>query len=174
MKVPLNIGALQQACTHLVERHESLRTVFLEKEGTVYQRILPACEFRVMVHQCDDLDEERLQTLIAQNERFSFDLQAGPLLNIALHHCLKTDRHILLFNTHHMISDGWSLANFVKELASMLSAYYCHDQHCPDDQPLRLQFKDYVVWQHQQMQSETGQASKQWWLQHLQFTITSA
>ena len=63
-----------------------------------------------------------------------FDLQKGPLLRCFV---LNTsDKMILSFNMHHIISDGWSIGLIQKELMEIYMAY-------KKDKPKR-EFKDNV------------------------------
>ncbi|CAM3709769.1 non-ribosomal peptide synthetase [Vibrio aerogenes] len=175
----IDIPALNQACQQLIQRHESLRTVFFEKEGKVWQKIQPQTTFQVGQQTYDQLSDTVIQQLCDENQHLSFNLQQGPLIRMDVCRCQQTGKQLFLFNIHHMICDGWSLTNFIKELAD---AYQSYRQDAVANQsmsnqpilnplkteaPLRLQFKDYVIWQQQQMQSVSGQESRTWWLNHL-------
>ncbi|MCE6982176.1 hypothetical protein EI534_33485, partial [Pseudomonas frederiksbergensis] len=76
--------ALQASFQALVERHESLRTVFAEEDGQALQRILPSLAFSV---QRLDLSGASDQEVLAQREAEAmqpFDLHQGPLLRVTL------------------------------------------------------------------------------------------
>src|SRR4029078_12993016 len=53
--------------------------------------------------------------------------------------------HILLLSLHHIISDGWSIGIFVRELASLYEAFLNNHPSQLQDPP--LQYKDYPLGQ---------------------------
>lgn len=67
-----------------------------------------------------------------------FDLSEAPLFRIGLQ-TLGHNRHMLLFDMHHLISDGVSISIMLKELADIYGG-----NQLPE---LRIQYKDYAVWQ---------------------------
>ncbi len=71
----------------------------------------------------------------------TFDLAKAPLFRIGLLG-LEENRHMLLFDMHHLISDGVSIGIMLEELARIYKG-----EQLPD---LRLQYKDYAVWQSRQ------------------------
>lgn len=70
-----------------------------------------------------------------------FDLAKAPLFRIGLLK-LEENRHMLLFDMHHLISDGVSIGIILEELARIYKG-----EQLPE---LRLQYKDYAVWQSRQ------------------------
>ncbi|MDY8049767.1 condensation domain-containing protein, partial [Paenibacillus polymyxa] len=75
----------------------------------------------------------------------SFDLRQAPLLRVRL---IQTgpERHLLMYDMHHIISDGVSSNNIVQELVQLYEGQ--------ELEPLQIQYKDYAVWQQQEMQRE--------------------
>jgi amino acid adenylation domain-containing protein/FkbH-like protein len=143
----LDVSAFRNAFGALIERHENLRTVFVEVGGEPKQKILSASATGFAV-EVKDLRREpdadaRVRELAEQEAARPFDLTRGPLLRATL---LKTadETHVFIFNIHHIVSDGWSRGILVKELLTLYDAYLKGD----DDPlpPLRIQYKDYVAW----------------------------
>ncbi|MDP1513423.1 amino acid adenylation domain-containing protein, partial [Paenibacillus ottowii] len=127
---PLEADRLEEAFRQLVARHETLRTTFEMVDGEVVQRVYDQVEFAV----------ERLQAHESEAEAYiesfvrSFDLQQAPLLRVRL---VQTgpERHLLMYDMHHMISDGVSSNNIVQELGQLYEGQAL--------EPLSIQYKDY-------------------------------
>ncbi|MEW9712961.1 amino acid adenylation domain-containing protein [Paenibacillus sp. SI92] len=151
VKGPLNKERLEQALQQLIERHETLRTGFETVDGEVVQRIYPNTE---LVMEFVQATEEESQRHIHSFVR-PFALQYAPLLRVRLIE-LELDRHMLLYDMHHIISDGVSAEIIVHELAQLYAG-----QSLPE---LQLQYKDYAVWQRQAMQSERYRQQELIWL----------
>jgi len=138
--------ALERALDDVVDRHESLRTIFVEVRGEPRQRVQPAAGaapgWRDLTGEADpDLAACALATAEA---RRPFDLECGPLFRAQLVRLAPT-RHLLLTTMHHIVADGLSLGVFVRELAQ---AYRTRRAGAaPDWIPLPLQYRDYAVWQ---------------------------
>ncbi|MEC0182798.1 non-ribosomal peptide synthase/polyketide synthase [Paenibacillus peoriae] len=151
---PLQADQLESAFCQLIARHETLRTSFEMVEGEVVQRVYDQVEFAV----------ERLQASESEAEAYigsfvrSFDLRQAPLLRVRL---IQTgpERHLLMYDMHHIISDGVSSNNIVQELVQLYEGQ--------ELQPLQIQYKDYAAWQQQEMQRESYQRRKHFWLEHL-------
>lgn len=167
---PLNIGALKFAFERLLSRHEILRTVFREnEEGELRQYILneAACPFDLST---TDLRNEThpgraLHAMIRLFSTQPFELDKGPLLKTCLYQ-LSADSYVLGVVMHHIISDGWSVGILMKELLAHYQAYL--DKTLPSPEPLNLQYKDFAVFQQQQLANGAMQAHKLYWLEQLQ------
>jgi tyrocidine synthetase III len=162
----LNIDALGQAFATLVERHESLRTVFkVNADGEVRQVILPATASgffiaRYDLRQAPD-PAAAMQQQIQQHAAMPFDLATGPLLQTAL---LQTadKQWVFCYVMHHIISDGWSMGLMLNELLVLYNAY---NSGMPNPlPPLRIQYKDYAAWQQQELSGTALQQHKAYWL----------
>ncbi|RBL90063.1 non-ribosomal peptide synthetase [Chitinophaga flava] len=163
----LDIEALSRSFDTLIARHESLRTIFREAaDGEVRQHILTADALNFRLHEYDfrDAGETMLQAAVRASLSRPFDLSAGPLLRAEL--CrINEDKWVFVYVMHHIISDGWSMEVLIRELLQLYHAYV-KGQVNPLS-PLRIHYKDYAVWQQQQLQSESLIEHKSYWLQQL-------
>jgi amino acid adenylation domain-containing protein len=163
----LCVDALTQALNTIIERHESLRTVFKEDEnGEVKQSILSSEElgFGITHHQLKNGQdrEEQVKELVQQEFTKPFDLATGPLLRVGLYQ-IAEKKWIFNYIQHHIISDGWSIEILIRELLVLYNAY--REGKPNPFPPLRIQYKDYAAWQQQQLITETYKAHRSWWLQ---------
>ncbi|MFC0512597.1 condensation domain-containing protein, partial [Mucilaginibacter angelicae] len=145
----LDLDSFKESFNWLVTRHEILRTTFkLSDSGDPIQIVHKQDEFCLDINEIDysTLPDQAAacKLLVDENINYLFDLEKGPLLRVQL---IKLERQKILFliNIHHIIFDGWSLNILVNEL---LTAYYhkCRKKEI-NIKPLRIQYKDYAVWQ---------------------------
>ncbi|RKG94218.1 amino acid adenylation domain-containing protein, partial [Corallococcus sp. CA053C] len=162
----LDAGALEQAFTELVRRHESLRTTLGDEAGTPVQHIhapapfhLPALD--LSTHEAPESEARRLAH---DDARRPFDLAHGPLLRARLLR-LSERQHVLLLNLHHVISDGWSSGVLVRELAALYESF--RQGHPSPLRALPVQYADYAAWQRQWLTGDVLERQVSWWKQHL-------
>src|SRR6185295_10118026 len=121
----LDVPVLAAAFGEIARRHETLRTVFVERGGEPSQVILPAVDWRVPQVDLAGLPaparEGEAARLAAAEAARPFDLARGPLLRTVLLR-LSGREHRLLLNMHHIVSDGWSLGVMTRELAAHYAA----------------------------------------------------
>ncbi len=162
---PLSAGALAGALDGVVDRHEILRTVFLEaREGPV-QTVLPAGAIPLPVADLSALPEAtrcaEAARLAAAEARRPFDLTRGPLLRTFLVR-LGPERHDLVLNVHHIVYDGWSAGVLARELASLYAPA------CSGSVPvLPVQYGDFASWQRRWMEAGGLAGQTGWWRDQL-------
>ncbi|MGG1243884.1 amino acid adenylation domain-containing protein [Bacillus cabrialesii] len=139
----LDLEVLQTALYDLVCRHESLRTIFPETQGTSYQHILDADQARPDLH-VTEIAEKALSERLAEAVRYSFDLAAEPAFRAELF-IIGPDEYVLLLLVHHIVGDGWSLTPLTRDLGAAYAAR-CHGR-APEWAPLAVQYADYALWQ---------------------------
>jgi len=160
----LDSGALSGAFETLIERHESLRTVFREvSSGEIRQHILKAPEtgFQIAHHDVRNEGEAAIMQAVYAHLAERFNLENGPLLRAALYQATDT-KWVFSYVMHHIISDGWSMDVLLKELMQLYNASV--QQISAPLQPLDIQYKDYAVWQQQQLSDEKLVQHKDYWL----------
>ncbi|MDD4921330.1 MAG: condensation domain-containing protein, partial [Bacteroidales bacterium] len=159
----LNVDALEKTFREIIRRHEILRTSFVETDGIPYQKIVQEVAFTLPVQDKSDVanQEELISALAAEEANRCFDLSTGPLLVCRLMKLAET-KYLLLFNMHHIISDGWSIAVLISELTQLYNAF-SKGLPSPLDS-LKIQYKDYAVRQEQLLKGKSGEEHKAWWL----------
>ncbi|MEM7534194.1 MAG: condensation domain-containing protein, partial [Chloroflexota bacterium] len=152
----LDVTALEASFRYLIERHESLRTVFgtstQTNNGEANQLIHPsswAAQFTLAITPVTD--EGEAQRLAQIEATTPFKLNEGPLLRVQLLQIAadgstsSPTEHLLVLNMHHIISDGWSMGLLVKELTYAYRAYVSGQQ--PTLSALPIQYADFAIWQ---------------------------
>jgi amino acid adenylation domain-containing protein/non-ribosomal peptide synthase protein (TIGR01720 family) len=156
---PVDAAAMEAALAMVVERHESLRTVFGEENGQAVQRIRP--DLRVSLRRADLSGhagdrESAARELVEQACEQPFDLEQGPLLR-ALLVKLEEERHVFALAIHHIVADEWSLALLIAEFAECYDA--CRLGREPQLPELPIQYADYAAWQRDR--AEAGEYERQ-------------
>ncbi len=164
----LEINALQQALSSIVERHEVLRTSFPTVNGTPVQVIHPAATMNIDVVDLEPLVATQRETVLSQEAHKEaitpFDLELAPLIRWKLLHLSATE-HVLLLTMHHIVSDGWSMGVLIEEFSKLYQAYRVGE---PSPLPaLAIQYADFAVWQRQCFSGEIRQNQLNYWLAQL-------
>ena len=151
MSGPLDSEALLAALGDVVTRHESLRTMFPERDGEPYQRVLAPADAPVTLPVVD-VPPASLDAAIAEAVARPFHLDVEvPLRTGVL--ALGTQEHVLVVVMHHIIADGWSTRPLLRDLSTAYAAR-CR-QESPQWSELPVQYTDYALWQREVLGSET-------------------
>jgi amino acid adenylation domain-containing protein len=154
--------ALQASLDAIVERHESLRSVFVasERDGRAVQRILPPSPVAL---DYADLRAERAEVaheLMAEHARRPFDVERGPLLRALLVRQAEQE-YRLLVTVHHIAFDGWSINVLIRELgARYAQAVGAGAVTLPE---LTIQYADFSAWQRRLLQGEQLEQQLAYW-----------
>ncbi|MBW5281365.1 amino acid adenylation domain-containing protein [Burkholderia gladioli] len=145
----LDTAALRGALQRVLQRHEALRSVFVEIDGQPAIQVLPAdtalpFEEHDLRGQPADRREALRARLAAEAAHAPFDFARGPLLRASL---VRDEEHawLLVLTLHHIVSDGWSLAVLLRELGALYAA--CAAQREDPLPALGVQYADYAAWQ---------------------------
>lgn len=148
----------------LLERHESLRTFFKENEdGELRQFIIPSEEINFMVpfHEESNSISVKRDVVLEKHRSHTFDLTKAPLFNVEVLKNSETE-HVLLFNLHHIVGDGWSLEVLSREVIQIYNTLLNGKQ--PRLERLPIQYKDFCVWSENSEQREKLKSSEAYWL----------
>ncbi|CPS34678.1 non-ribosomal peptide synthetase [Mycobacteroides abscessus] len=146
----LDADALEAAFTDVLDRHESLRTMFPAVDGIPQQLIVPVehVEFGWEVIDARDWQTDRLDGAVAESAQHSFILSSEIPFKARLFR-VAADDHVLVAVVHHIAADGWSITPLVADLG-VAYASRCAGQ-APDRKPLAVQYADYTLWQRAQL-----------------------
>ncbi|CAA9202369.1 non-ribosomal peptide synthetase [Flavobacterium collinsii] len=154
---------LIKAYNAIVERHESLRTTFVFVEGKLKQKInaFEDLEYSIKYEIKENSSKENLNRYVLKLEESPFDLIETPLIRANIIK-IENNKHILNITLHHLICDGWSVEILKKEL------FYTYNALCLGEEPqlpqLKIQYKDYAVWQFERSQLLSFKESESFWL----------
>ncbi|MFT7662542.1 MAG: hypothetical protein ACI87A_000758, partial [Planctomycetota bacterium] len=170
----LNSEALERALGEIVNRHEPLRTSFKTQDGKPFQDIAPVYEFKLKLIDLSerapaDAESEALR-LATEEAHVGFDLEQGPLFRAILIR-VETEEHVLTLNSHHIITDGWSMGVFTRELQELYVAYAKGEQSPLD--PLPVQLADFAIWQRQNLQGDVLKEHIEYWKTQLSGELTN-
>lgn len=159
----LNVDRLRLALQHVVAQHPLLQTRFQQEGEAFIQRIImstPVLQIVDMTHQ-----PEGEAIYIQQDAMRRMDLaeEGGTRFTLVklsdLHHCL-----VMTF--HHIISDGWSLDLFLRQLGETYSAL-CHN-HVPQTYRQNICYFDFIDWEEKQLSSLKWEKQRHYWQDQLQ------
>ncbi|MBC8757700.1 AMP-binding protein [Kordia sp. YSTF-M3] len=162
-----DVNTFSTAVKESIRCHESLRTNFIETEnGELRQVILPfeEVDFSITVETISGASQANIDAFIEKNSQHVFNLNETPLLKVS---ALKItpQSHIILFNLHHIISDGWSVQVLTKEIIKTYNTLV-QDTFSPVPS-LVVQYKDYAVWKESEAQQQLLKKSEAYWLKKL-------
>lgn len=146
----MNEAKVEDVLTTLMARHDMLRTGFEIMNGEPVQRIHPLVAFKVEKIQAS---EDQVAAIL---EGFiqPFDLTQPPLLR-ALLIGLEKEKFLLALDMHHIASDGLSMDVLLREFVRLYNG-----EALPE---LRIQYKDYAVWQQSEEQRQRIKRQEEYW-----------
>lgn len=153
----LDDDALEWALNRVIERHETLRTVFALVDGEPTQVVRAELAVRLV---SEPAEPDRLAELIQREVEVCFDLERGPLVRLRVFRT-GSDTSVLVLVMHHLVSDGWSAAILFHELTELYQARR-------SGRPARLaeldiQYLDFAAWQHEQLQGPALERLRRYW-----------
>ncbi|HEX7334471.1 MAG TPA: amino acid adenylation domain-containing protein [Pyrinomonadaceae bacterium] len=168
LKGRLQLPAFEQSFQEVIRRHEVLRTRIEELDGQPAQVIEEQVSLPVRIVDLSGLnpDEQlRLAQQLAQSsaER-SLDLTRAPLMRLQLLRLGPTN-HVAVLVMHHIVTDGWSNAVLVDELAQLYHDYRAGNPSALAELP--VQYADYAVWQREWLTGQVLEDQLSYWRQQL-------
>jgi len=166
LRGPLDPAAVSRSADEIVRRHEALRTFFSVEQGVPVQMVAPPRRGWVRWVDLGGLAERdaEVRRLAAAEVHRPFDLTSGPLVRLTAVR-LGAEEHVLVLTVHHIVSDGWSLGVFVRELAALYPAFLAGR---PSPLPeLPLQYGDFARWQREWLTGEILAAQLGYWRDRL-------
>ncbi|MET0649873.1 MAG: amino acid adenylation domain-containing protein [Pyrinomonadaceae bacterium] len=164
----LDVNALERGFDEVVRRHEALRTSFTTDGGRPVQLVNDPAPVSLEVTDLSGLPEasrepEAVRLAVEEAHR-TFDLARAPLTRARLLR-LGAEEHILLITTHHIVSDGWSVGVFLRDLSALYAAYLRGEPSPLAELP--VQYADFAVWQREWLQGEVLEEQLRYWRRQL-------
>ncbi|MCM3338072.1 non-ribosomal peptide synthase/polyketide synthase [Paenibacillus sp. MER TA 81-3] len=164
----LQIEAFERSLNEIVKRHETFRTTFVTVDGSPRQVILSKVQVSLPVVDLTELAEEKREEaairLAAEEVQRPFNLATDRLIRVTVLK-LSDEEHVVVLAMHHIISDGWSMSVFVRELGTYYEGF-CNGESVSLPE-LSIQYADYAIWQREWLQGNNRDAQLSYWKQKL-------
>ncbi|MEM9292774.1 MAG: amino acid adenylation domain-containing protein [Acidobacteriota bacterium] len=175
VKGELEVHALEQAFSRVVERHETLRTRFPRRDGLPVQEVVAAEAVHLPVVDLGglpaDLAAAEVQRLASAQTSAPFDLSRDALLRLAVVR-IAPRHHRLTATLHHLVVDGWSLGILRQELSAAYASVIAGDSGTAEQTvalaPLPVQYVDFAAWQRQVLDEPEMERLLAYWRQRLE------
>ncbi|GGN18223.1 MULTISPECIES: non-ribosomal peptide synthetase [Marinomonas] len=152
---PLDLNQLEQALLKVIEKHQALRTRFVQDEsGHTFQFIEENPSFSIDKQERLFDDKDALNQANADFICKPFDLYRHLPIRVQSI-LIEKNRYRLLMVMHHLVSDGWSVDVFMRDL---VRAYQSIEL-----EPLEIQYVDYAIWQNALLKAGKDQAHLDFW-----------
>jgi amino acid adenylation domain-containing protein len=138
-----NTEGIKYAIQQIVSRHEILRSTI--EQGDSQQSLQVVHETSLDIEEVQVAENDDFQNLLKEEINRPFDLSSEYPIRVKIYR-IQPRRVILLVNTHHIASDGWSMVIFIRELFAFYKAYLNHDTTFSLP-AIEVQYKDYALWQ---------------------------
>ncbi|AQQ01011.1 non-ribosomal peptide synthetase [Pseudoalteromonas aliena] len=170
----LDLDSVEAALNRLIERHEVLRTVYLSQNEGPKQQILDDFDFNLTLHDLSELDENskqhRLTNILKEDGLLTFKLDSDLMLRacyVLLNYAQDSteQKGVLMFNVHHIASDGWSIELMSNEFIKLYQSLTMGIVEPLN--PLTLQYSDYAAWQRDWLSGELLEEQLDYWRKKL-------
>ena len=159
----LNIPALRRAFQTLIDRHPSLRTTYVMRDGQPAQLIHERRDVHFEVIDASTWGADELDERLVEEAHRPFDLEHAPLFRVSLF-TRAARQHVLLLSAHHIALDLWSLVLLMNELRLMRPG--ADGDTLASPQP-GLRYADYIRWQSEMLAGERGERLWEYWQKQL-------
>lgn len=140
-------ASVEAAFQTVVDRHEIMRTAFVEQDRTLWQQVAERVPFRLGLIDLRSIPpatvETRIQSIAEELAAKPFDMGAPGHLRACLVR-FAPERAMLLIATHYGVFDGFSIKALGREIGTLIGALETgRTASLPE---LALQYGDYARW----------------------------
>lgn len=164
----IDIAVLQLSLDFVVERHESLRTLFVDDDGTLRQ-VVGAPRPTVRLVDAPSGPTPDLKTVLSEQVAAPFNLSQGPLVRLVVVR-RAPGAHVLVFVLHHIISDNLSLGLFVREMNEAYTSFDTGNPPALGQVP--WQYADFAIAEARWLTTRTFQSRLQHYAEKLGSAMT--
>ncbi|MCP4151093.1 MAG: acyltransferase domain-containing protein [bacterium] len=162
----LKPGKLKRIFTALIKRHTALRTTFHQVGDQILQRIHDEVEIEIMHYSAEPAANRcHIDTFVTP-----FDLAQPPLIRVGIREN-EPGKYNLLVDIHHSIGDGASQNILLREFWTLYNdtaeKQWDIDNTHSSLPPVRLQYKDYLMWQQRAIAAGSMKQHEEYWLKKL-------
>jgi len=162
----LDESALQDSLQAVIDRHDALRATFStdgDKQffASALKLDLPSIDYSALP---ENQAQAKLDAFLVSDARASFDLHRGPMVRARLFR-LGSQKHVLVFTSHHIVCDGWSVNVLLDELSRLYNARIGRKAVQLDP---HMAFSEYARGQEAHFRGEEGAANEEYWVKQFE------
>lgn len=151
----INPEYVKKTIKYLIERHSILRTQLIEKKNDIIQCIMPVDDcfnkiYKFIYKENELWNDEKIKQFINVYVGYQFKLLNNYLLRINLLK-ISDDKYLMIYLTHHIISDAWSFKVFMNDFATVYNAI--SKEQDINMNALPIQYIDYAIWQRRNLET---------------------
>lgn len=162
----LNVDIIERAFFILLERHPSLKSVFENHDGIIFQRANDSVSFFQKI-DAYHFGKKEIEEYCEKEAKLPFDLEQGPLIRVKLLIC--TDFAVLILVIHHIVIDLWSEIILSKEFIEIYQAEHMKREiNLPH---LKVTYEDFSKEEDRKALSPTYPALLDFWKSNLKGTL---
>ena len=158
------VDVAEAAFRYIIERHEPLRTTFVEGDNGPLQLIKEQFNFSItqidICHLSNDEKDTAIKAAVKQDAEKAFDLDNDLMLRVSYLQ-IEANEGLMLFNMHHIASDGRSMGVLVGEFVTLYRSIL--DGKGNPLKPLTIQYADYAYWQRDWLSGEILESQLSYW-----------
>ncbi len=157
----LDESKLNDVFNQIIERHEALRTNFCIINGNTVQKIHQRINWQLKIEYINSLSNNDLISNLIKDFIRPFNLDIDSLIRVKLikEKSDNIQKCILLFDMHHIISDGMSMQIMIEEITNLYA-----EKVLPN---VKYQYKDFAAYQNKLHSSNSLETQKEYWLKEL-------
>lgn len=163
-KSSLDVDLYVHGFRTIVQRHEIMRTSFFSEEGRIMQQIHDEVPFYIEKIDLRSYPEAERQhkadEILAQDGRTPISIEDFPLFKFRLL-VLSEQEFVLLYTSHHIISDAWSSSHIFREMQEIYEQSLAGKDI--SSTPHKYQFVDYVYWEQTWLNSDEYKQTQARW-----------
>ncbi|MEK6424794.1 MAG: amino acid adenylation domain-containing protein, partial [Burkholderia gladioli] len=157
--------AFRHALQHVCERHEVLASRIVEMDGVLSQVTDPDFRFPLTIEPAlssvDDI-EQTIADFTCRHRARPFDFSAAPIRAALL--CVGSRYTLLAVSMHHIVSDAWSNAIWMREVAAAYESFRMFGT-APALPALPIQYRHYAARQRDYLVSNAYRNDVAYWRQ---------
>lgn len=165
---PVEETMLRKSLEYVLNRHESLRAAFSEKEGQLRQYTQPAGRMEVPLTVLQESEGKDPSELLAEAARGmltkGLDMEHGPLWHVLMLHT-RSGTTRFLYVMHHIISDDWSIEVLINEVNTVYRQL--EEGQAPALPALPFQYRDFAEWHARLLKGAHAEQMRKFWMEHL-------
>jgi amino acid adenylation domain-containing protein len=175
-----NINAIKKSIKEIVNRHLVLRSVIKQDEKSQYSKEINQKTSPFIINQKTFINKKDLDEEIKSQIGHIFNLEEDYPIKAELINNTKTNELYLSVVIHHVAFDGWSTNIFIDELSKLYlyydlldsksKNYYLSNNLRKPEYPLqvlKIQYKDFAIWQRGYLKGDTLQKQVEFWKKSL-------